>query len=313
MTDRQRHNLKNIILYILSNFSGGTDYIKLYKILYFANREHLAKVGVPITHDQFKAWDLGPVPSFTGSLVKHLEAMEALPADMSIFKGAIKVRKNKLIKAVEDPEKDSIPDYTKRVIDGFIKKYKYYNSKQLSQESHDDAWKEAYFDRGGKHNGWEVIDPIAMARCADADDAMIEFLMRLYGNDPQFINFKGNAHLEENLEDAAIEISELGDLPSNWDGEDSEAVDSLSAINCRNLISYKKAKVNYIEAIYPTPNGSICIDWKNKGGKLSVEINNNRMAYYFVSADRSDFYDSPFLEFGEASMNALFEDLKRLN
>ena len=42
MTEAQRNRLKNVVLYILKNFSGGADYIKLYKIMYFANREQLS-------------------------------------------------------------------------------------------------------------------------------------------------------------------------------------------------------------------------------------------------------------------------------
>lgn len=312
MTEKQRYKLKNIILYILSNFSGGADYIKLYKILYFANREHLAKVGVPLINDNFKAWDYGPVPSFTGMLVKKLESKEDLSGDMDLFKGSMKVRKNKLVVAIEKPRIDEIPMYTRGFLDGYIRKYKYYSSKRLSEESHDEAWKEAYVDRGGHLNGKAVINPVLMAGCADADDDMLVLLRHLYGNDPEYVHLKENPAVADALEIAAGEIYELGGLPMNWDGEEADAIDSRSAMNCRKLLLYKNARVNYIDAIYPTPGGSICIDWRKNGAKLSAEINGDRMAYYYVSADRKECYDSPAFSFENSAQNPIFEDLNRL-
>ena len=108
MTDAQRNRLKNVILYILNSFSGGADYIKLYKIMYFANRCQLAMIGVPIVCDNFKAWKFGPVPAFTGSVIKCFENETPLSQDMKIFRNVLRVRRNKLVKGLATPDVEGL-------------------------------------------------------------------------------------------------------------------------------------------------------------------------------------------------------------
>ena len=43
------------MLYILQHFKEGLDYIKYFKIMYFAQREYLATYGLTIAEDTFKA------------------------------------------------------------------------------------------------------------------------------------------------------------------------------------------------------------------------------------------------------------------
>ena len=45
------------------NRTKGLDYYRLFKIIYFANSEHLAKYGARITTDESCALPDGPVPS----------------------------------------------------------------------------------------------------------------------------------------------------------------------------------------------------------------------------------------------------------
>lgn len=64
-TPNQIEKIKAVILYIMQNFPAGVDYIKLFKILYFAQRDHLAKYGKVIVDDSFRALKHGPVPTYT--------------------------------------------------------------------------------------------------------------------------------------------------------------------------------------------------------------------------------------------------------
>ena len=61
--------LKAVTLYILKK-CGATDYIHLFKILYFAEREHYADYGKRIAKDTFIAMEHGPVPSFLYNALK---------------------------------------------------------------------------------------------------------------------------------------------------------------------------------------------------------------------------------------------------
>lgn len=313
MTGQQINNLKNVLLYVLKNFSGGVDYIKLYKILYFANKEQLATIGVPLVHDNFKAWKNGPVPSFTGTLVKHIENGERLTQDMCVFEKSIKVRKNKRVLAIEEADSEALPHLTRKLLDSFIKKYKYANSKKLSEESHDDAWREAYYARGGERTGQEVIDPVAMARVGGASDEILSLVARFYGNDETFVNQSSEESAIEKFEKSSLEIYDLHQLTEGWDGEDAEDIAADVSRNCRELLSYANSKPQYIECLYPTPIGTICIDWKHMGAKVSAEISSRQMAFYYVSANQENIYDSPTMEFGMNAMRTLFDELERLD
>ena len=183
MTESQRSRLKNVILYILKNFSGGTDYIKLYKILYFANKKQLAEIGFPIIYDNFKAWHYGPVPSFTGATLKSIENGDTPSHDMESFFKSLKVRKNKLVVGLEAPDCDIIPEYSRGILDGLVAKYKNRSSKEMSKESHDSAWFEAYYRNGKILEGYHTIRPHFVAADAKASDYLINKVKIKQGQD----------------------------------------------------------------------------------------------------------------------------------
>src|SRR5690554_1717133 len=61
--------MKAAFLYVVSAFEG-VDILRAFKILYFANKEHLALYGRPIIEDEFCALPNGPVPSKIYDAVK---------------------------------------------------------------------------------------------------------------------------------------------------------------------------------------------------------------------------------------------------
>ena len=68
--DDQR--IKEVILYILSK-TGVVDYYHLMKILYLAERQHLAKWGEKITTDEYYALPHGPVPTCIYDSIKAVK------------------------------------------------------------------------------------------------------------------------------------------------------------------------------------------------------------------------------------------------
>ena len=58
-SQEQINKIEAVVLYILQHFKEGLDYIKLFKIMYFAQREYLATYGLTIAEDTFKARQLG--------------------------------------------------------------------------------------------------------------------------------------------------------------------------------------------------------------------------------------------------------------
>ena len=56
-----------------TNFLKGVDYIKLFKIIYFAPKEYLATYGKVLCPDTFKARTFGPVPALPNKVIKLVE------------------------------------------------------------------------------------------------------------------------------------------------------------------------------------------------------------------------------------------------
>lgn len=312
MTEHQRNILKNIVLYVLKDFSGGTDYIKLYKILYFAHREQLALTGIPLIYDNFKAWRYGPVPSFVGSVVKHIENGDPLTSDMEPFRGTLKVRKNKLVVSLKEPNSDAIRPLSRSLLDKYILKCKYKSAKALSKESHDEAWFEAYYRLGYEADGSSTIRPYLMAAAAKAPDHIVESIKSFYHKSNNFYNISNSRTVLDSYEEALMSIYELSCLNDNWDGEDACHVSRNAANNCRKLIMCCKARIETIDAIYPTPTGNLCIDWRKDGNKTSAEIGGSRMAFYYTSADRSVIYDSPSMKVDSDSFELLYNYIAKL-
>lgn len=64
-TTDQILKIKAVVSYILQQIPEGLDYIHLFKMMYFAQQEHLVIYGIPIFDDSFVARKHGPVPTFT--------------------------------------------------------------------------------------------------------------------------------------------------------------------------------------------------------------------------------------------------------
>ena len=52
-TIEQIQKIKAVVLYILKQLPQGVDYIHLFKIMYFAQQEHLVIYGLPLLDDTF--------------------------------------------------------------------------------------------------------------------------------------------------------------------------------------------------------------------------------------------------------------------
>lgn len=168
----EQNKLIQIVLYIL-NKTGGIDYYHLFKLLYFAELEHLAKWGCRITSDNFHALEYGPVPSCLYDAVKACDApktnLDELLHESAHFAGNDAPN---VLMANVPVNMDYISASEKEALDQSIKDNTNLTFGQLKAKSHDSAWKEAY-----QHiNGTNVMSPISMAKVMNADEATIEYL-----------------------------------------------------------------------------------------------------------------------------------------
>lgn len=172
MTSFDSKKLSELVLYIL-NKTGGVDFYHAFKILYFAEMEHLAKWGTGIVPDQFCALKYGPVPTKLYTAVKELNHPSMVLAEdlAEVARFAGEDAPNVLL-----PQRQVNLEYlSKSEIDALDKSIADNESLtfgQLVRKSHDKAWKEAE----QRENGTNIISPLSMAKVLNADQAMLEYI-----------------------------------------------------------------------------------------------------------------------------------------
>lgn len=140
--------IKAVVEYILQQFSDGVDYIHLFKIMYFAQEEHLAIYGSPLINESFVARKHGPVPSFTYKVLRVAEGkMEDKTGELMSFVSDITLRNvegHQVISVRNNVcDMDELSRSNIRLLDKWINKCKDLKSFDLSELSHDTAWQKA--------------------------------------------------------------------------------------------------------------------------------------------------------------------------
>ncbi len=132
--------IRAAVLYILNAFPDGLDYIKIFKILYFAQRQHLVLYGRTIIDDTFQARQKGPVSGFVR---KGLKLIENSGTGINVRKG----NQCQIITSSESADTDELSISEIKCLDKYINDFKSMKSEDVSRISHDDkAWQNA-FDR----------------------------------------------------------------------------------------------------------------------------------------------------------------------
>jgi len=177
-TIEQINKIETVVLYVLRNFPEGVDYIKLFKIIYFAQKEYLANYGKVLCPDTFKARTFGPVPALSDKVIKLVELeeedIESYP-DLKGFFNSIRVH-NQLVFALKEPDMDYLSKKECEYLDRWYSYCKDKDSKnELSPESHDEAYNRA-FARYKEDPQLGTLTNIEIARAGGATDRMIAYI-----------------------------------------------------------------------------------------------------------------------------------------
>ena len=163
------NKIKAVVEYILQQMGKGVDYIHLFKVMYFAQEEHLAVYGVPMMYDTFVARKHGPVPSLTylvlrvaeGKTVDVTDELHSFASDLSISdsEGHQEVTLAEGVRC----DMDELSRSNVRILDKWIEQCKDIKSFDLSQMSHDKAWQKAarQTDRTGEDTKISLYDMAA--------------------------------------------------------------------------------------------------------------------------------------------------------
>lgn len=172
MTTFDKHKLTEIVLYIL-NKTKGLDYYRVFKIIYFANMNHLVKYGIPMVSDEFYALKDGPVPSIlydcikTGSYCdKELQTI----LNDNIQKGDDDAYY--MLEAKRETDTDYFSKADIEALDKSILENAKLSYSELRSKSHGEEWKRAYYSQ----QGCKVMDIVGIAKDGKASDDMIEYI-----------------------------------------------------------------------------------------------------------------------------------------
>lgn len=136
--------MRAAVLYILHSFPQGVDYIKLFKILYFAQQQHLVNYGRIIVDDTFQARQFGPVSGFIRKGLKLIENSQSLSEDFRIFGEGMCVEITdtcQIIHATMDPDMEGLSGSDVKMLDKYIEAFRDMSSEEVSDLSHQDlAW-----------------------------------------------------------------------------------------------------------------------------------------------------------------------------
>lgn len=102
------------------------------------------------------------------------------------------------------------------------------------------------------------------------------------------------------------ELNELALLGDDWDGENSAAVQPDAVKICRDILENTSSSIGSLHEIYPTPFGSICMEWSVGKGYVNAEIASTGIAFFHNFGDPAKKY---IREFAPVS-DEIIEDLK---
>ena len=174
-TKEQIKKIENVILYVLQKFDNGVDYIKLFKIIYFAQRDYLSRFGRPIVPETFKARMFGPIPTLTDKVIKNVEdgVTDDFP-DLKEFMESIRVVDKKVF-ALKQPDLDFIAKKEREYLDKWFNHCKDKDSFVLSEESHDAVYY-SVVERSKKDPQQDIMTYIDIAKSGHASEKMIEYI-----------------------------------------------------------------------------------------------------------------------------------------
>jgi len=176
MTQDEILKLKAVALYIISKF-GEVDILRIFKILYFAEKEHYATYGSRIVNDTYFALEKGPVPSALYDAIKITQGKNSISNNplLGVISNSIcvgnDVSLDYVIAAKEQPDMTELSKSDILSIDKSFNENKDLDYNSLSEKSHDIAWTDAW-----NRTKNSAINPILIAKAAGANDAMMGYI-----------------------------------------------------------------------------------------------------------------------------------------
>lgn len=174
--------LNNVVLYILQSFSG-LERDKLYAIMYLSQKDYLTAVMLTIIPDRFMAFNCGPVPLYTNSIIENIiygdNSTELLDIVSDEFVKSIYIEyttdSKRMLYNSKNADEDYIAVMEKKYLDKWINVCRDVKEEFLTPLIKDRAWDDAWNLRQDDPEMGLITD-IAMARANGASDDQIDYI-----------------------------------------------------------------------------------------------------------------------------------------
>ncbi len=163
----------NAALLVLNKL-GQADYHKVFKILYFAEQQHLKNFGQPLTGDSYLAMPYGPVPSFLYDVFKASENQSSPFAEALELSTAFAVTRKENIPYVSPTREANTDELSETNIEAILQSIAengHLNFREITEKSHDSAWVKA------EKNGETEMSYLDIAESAKATPEMLEYIL----------------------------------------------------------------------------------------------------------------------------------------
>ncbi len=128
------------VLYV-ANRLRRKDFHKIFKVIYFADREHLSKYGRPITGDTYIAMKDGPVPSKIDDIFKAVRGDSFFAPDAVEYAELFGVHDWYFIAPKTDANLDYLSQSDIEELDDSLSEYGHLSWDEVRERSHDYAWR----------------------------------------------------------------------------------------------------------------------------------------------------------------------------
>lgn len=128
----------NAVLYIVQNLVRK-DFHKIFKILYFSDREYLSRYGMSITGDCYIAMEAGPVPTKIYDIFKIVRG-DSYMKDEDL-KAYFEVSNWMYVVPKREADLRKLSPNEKKVIDECLRLYGALSYDEIKEKSHDMAWR----------------------------------------------------------------------------------------------------------------------------------------------------------------------------
>ena len=142
MRTAQRWDREKTIEVLLYIAAQTNNLYKVLKVLYFADKDHLARYGRLICGDSYVAMRLGPVPSGAYDLIKDARGEGCRFPDIDVTEAFV-VRDGREIVPRRKADAELLSESDVECLDAAIERCRHLSFGQLKRLSHDDAYRAA--------------------------------------------------------------------------------------------------------------------------------------------------------------------------